>query len=432
MDRRLRRRYVTLVKEHAHAPQKLASGISALPGVGTAFAQTQAAWRFLNNPRVTLAALIEPLRTAAKLAVSHSASPYALLVHDWCKFDYASHTTKQDQTQITNSECIGYEATASLLVDAARGTPWGLMELQLRCAEGVHSTRSEQIEPPQSHLEQILPTMQAAAQWDIPRKLVHVIDREADSLAHLREWNEADKLFLVRMDHHRRVLYQGQRCLMADVVLALHNAKAFQFTREVEFHGKTARQFVAEVTITLDQPGRKRQGKEGPRKIIPGQPLVLRLIVAQVRDQAGNLLAEWLLGSNVPPEVSTAEIAQWYYWRWRIESFFKLLKNAGQQLEEWRQETAAAITRRVLVASMACLTVWHLQADDTPQATELKSVLIRLSGRQMKRRRPVTAPALLAGLHVLLAMLDLLQNYTPDQLRVLASQALAQLPRLDL
>ena len=30
----------------------------------------------------------------------------------------------------------------------------------------------------------------------------------------------------------------------------------------------------------------------------------------------------------------------WYYWRWKIESFFKLLKSAGQQLESWQQPSA--------------------------------------------------------------------------------------------
>ena len=101
---------------------------------------------------------------------------------------------------------------------------------------------------------------------------------------------------------------------------------------------------------------------------------------------------------------------------------FKLLKSHGQQLEQWQQETGPAIARRLLVASMACVVVWQLQADDTPQATELRAILIRLSGRQMKRNRPHTAPASLAGLWVLLSMLALLEHYDLDDLRRLAAQ----------
>jgi hypothetical protein len=77
----------------------------------------------------------------------------------------------------------------------------------------------------------------------------------------------------------------------------------------------------------------------------------------QVQDTDGTLLAEWLLLSNVF-DVSAAQITLWYYWRWRIESFHKVLKSAGLEVEEWQQETAAAITKRLLVGCMACVTVW--------------------------------------------------------------------------
>ena len=42
----------------------------------------------------------------------------------------------------------------------------------------------------------------------------------------------------------------------------------------------------------------------------------------------GEVLSRWLLLSNVPADVAASELALWYYWRWRIESFFKLLKSA--------------------------------------------------------------------------------------------------------
>ena len=76
-----------------------------------------------------------------------------------------------------------------------------------------------------------------------------------------------------------------------------------------------------------------------------------------------------------------------------------------------------AIARRLLLASMACTIVWRLQADTSQEATEIKDILIRLSGRQMKRDRPHTAPALLAGLGVLLAMLALLEHHDLGDLK---------------
>ena len=77
-----------------------------------------------------------------------------------------------------------------------------------------------------------------------------------------------------------------------------------------------------------------------------GPALQLRLVVSEVRAADGTLLATWLLLTNLPAAVPAERVALWYYWRWRVESYFKLLKGAGLQLEHWQQETAAAIARR--------------------------------------------------------------------------------------
>ena len=49
--------------------------------------------------------------------------------------------------------------------------------------------------------------------------------------------------------------------------------------------------------------------------------------------------------TNVPHYISAERIALWYYWCWQIESFFKLLKSGGQQLEHWQQESGEAILK---------------------------------------------------------------------------------------
>ena len=189
------------------------------------------------------------------------------------------------------------------------------------------------------------------------------------------------------------------------------------------YQGRAAQLWVTETEVVLAQPARTMvpcgRGKKKKKQVeIPGPPLTLRLIVVQVRDDNGQMLATWHLLSNAPATLLSAEqLARCYYWRWRIESYFKLLKSHGQQLEHWQQETGAAIFRRLLVATMACVTVWHLQSDSSPAATELKTTLIRFSGRQTKRTRPHTAPALLAGLWVALTMLEYLEHHDLKDLK---------------
>ena len=77
---------------------------------------------------------------------------------------------------------------------------------------------------------------------------------------------------------------------------------------------------------------------------VPGAAISLRLVIARVVDpKSGEILSTWYLLTNVPRAVSAERMALWYYWRWEIESFFKLLKSGGQQLEHWQQESGAAI-----------------------------------------------------------------------------------------
>jgi len=211
----------------------------------------------------------------------------------------------------------------------------------------------------------------------------------------------------------------------------LRQRGAFRAARQVLLKGKPARQFVAETSVVLDRPARTQRvdpktGK-AKHKNISGPQLSLRLVVSVVRSARGNVLARWLLLTKLPASISAATLALWYYWRWEIQSYHKLLKGAGQQVESWLQETAATLSRRLLVAAMAGVVVSRLAGENSPAAAEMREVLVRLSGRQMKRGKNVrsfTEPALLAGLGVLISMLDYLREHDLDDLRRLAEAML--------
>ena len=85
--------------------------------------------------------------------------------------------------------------------------------------------------------------------------------------------------------------------------------------------------------------------------------------------------------------------------------------------------------RRLCVVVMACLTVWHLQRDESEEAAKLRKLLVRLSGRQMKRGVESTAPSLLAGLEKLLAIEDLLRTEDLQEILALARKVLPTLFR---
>jgi hypothetical protein len=391
----------------------LAAGIHALrmPELAGGFAAVLGACRFFHNDAVDLPRLSEPLHQAARLWDQQEEAAWSLAVHDWSALTYPSHASKTDRTTVSHYDKHGYELATVLLVDSRSGSPVAPLEMRLLTARGVYSTRTPTPETTANRIDEIFPSMQATAALGLRTKLVHVIDREADSLAHYRAWQAAAQTFLVRADGERLVRWHEEELSLETVGQRLHSQGLFRRSREVSYKGQTAVQHVAETTVVLDRPAWRR------RKRVPGESLTLRLIVSRVCNAAGETLAVWYLLTNVPAAVEAATIALWYYWRWRIESFFKLLKSAGQQVESWQQETGAAIAKRLLVAAMACALVWQIERHPAPEVETLRQLLIQLSGRQMKRGKPHTTPALLAGLWVYVSMLEVLEQHSVEELR---------------
>ena len=406
LERRLQNRYWEIVQSHVKSANSLAAGPVIPPGVETAHATTQGCWRFLNNDTVTLPALVQPLRELARTSADRSKSPFVLIAHDWCKLDYKSHSSKLDLLEITHDEDIGYDLTTSLMIDAANGQTLAPVQMHVKTANKIYSTAAKPPKWEDHHLEQLLPTMDEIKTWNFARKPVHIIDREADSLGHFRQWIKNKHLFLVRADD-RRVLWNGESCLLSEIVSELSSQGKFTEARDVSYKGKPATQYVAETAVVLYKPHKTRIN--GKQREVPGEPIELRLVVSQIRDENGKLLAQWMLLTNVPAaDAPTAEIALWYYWRWRIESFFKLLKSHGLQIEYWLQKNGLAIARRLLVGAMACSVIWSLQEDQSRAAKRFRQLLVRLSGRMMKHGVESTAPALLAGYFVYLTMVEYL------------------------
>jgi hypothetical protein len=417
-----------LVESHLTAVQALESGIRAVPDACSAWAATQAAYRFFQNPRVFLSRLMEPLIQAGREAVTTACDQYALVVHDWSQLMYPEHTSKRDRVVLSSRGVPeGYELQTALLVSDRNGSPLAPVVMSLRAADGVHCSRRWQVRAALSPLDELAPAMAFAQDQSFCRPLVHVIDAEADSVAHFREWNAAGRLFLVRADD-RLVEYQGQERRSSAIRQELRDEGAFRHTREVKYHGRPAQQWVAEISARLLRPGQRNRPRSEDRQRIPGPPLALRLIISEVRSADGTVLATWYLLTNVTADVEAATVALWYYWRWSIESFFKLLKSAGMQVEQWQQETAAAIARRLLVACMACVTVWQLARSEHPQAEPARRLLVRLSGRQMKRGTTFTLPALLAGMWTLLAMIEVIEHHSWEEIHAAAALVLHRPP----
>ena len=407
---------------HSNCTHKLAAGMKALPDSRKAFAHTQALWRFMKNERVTLEALSQPLLAVAQEEVKSHCADWALCVHDWSRINYHRHAGKQDRYQMTHATDVGYELQSSLLVSDRDGGPLVAPVQNLVTGVGVWQSRASALQAHTlSHLDELTERIDWLEAQGLAKPLIHIIDREADSVAHFRRWSGAGWNWLVRMKEGGRIRVGNQERKAGEVGSTLR----FQRIREVRVKERPAYQWVASCDVVVSRKAKPKRAEANGKRPAPqaGEPLALRLVVSRIEDAAGTLLAQWYLLTNLPHSVADGQVALWYYYRWQIESYFKLLKEAGHQLESWEQETGLAVFKRLLIAGAASVLVWRLMRTTDAFGQRTREFLVRLSGRQMKPDKPITGPALLDGLFKLFAMLETLQHYSSDELQKFADFA---------
>lgn len=389
---------------------ELAAGMKALPDEGSNFAQTQGLWRFLNNDRVGFEQLSQPLLRLAHDQVNKQCTHYVLSIHDWSRINYNNHTSKKDRVQMSHEKDLGYDLHASLFVSDHNGSSLVSPIMNMTTKEGMLCSNHSEIQKKKSHLDALTDKIDWLENQGFSKPIIHIIDREADSVGHLRDWTAKGRKWLIRVKESSTIQYQGFDVRLSDLFTEL----SYKSKGDVDYKGKKEKLQVASAEIVL---ARKAKGKSAQHQ--PTQAIAVKLVVSQVVNNKGEILARWCLLTNIS-DISDQQLAIWYYYRWRIESYFKVLKQAGHQLESWEQETGKAIFKRLLIVSQACALAWQIMHLEGEKAESFKAFLVKLSGRQMKWKQRVTLSALLDGLFKLFMLLDVLELYSMDELKEMA------------
>ena len=404
----------------------LASLAPAIKDIASAqkssFSTTQAVWRFLNNDKISFRHLNQPIEHLACEQINSSQHQYALIVHDWSQLQYVKHHNKIQRLQRTHQYDSGYELQTSLLVDAASGLPIAPLAQTLSDASGCYSTFNEQYTERKPHLDSLAEQIKTIEQYPIEKTKVHIIDREGDSIADLREMSCHGFKWLIRAKEGHRIEHRGEICKVAEAADKVETRQV----KPISYKGNRHVLHVGETDIRMTRAAKPKRKDHSGKRVAPqqGDAIEARLVVAVVKDAQDKTVARWSLISNVPSEIDAVELATWYYWRWTIECYFKLLKQAGHDVESWLQTTPKAILRRLLISSMACILTWRIQRSEDKQNQTIRAFLARLSGRQQKRGKLESAPALLAGLSILLNSLQLISEYSIEELNEIATIAL--------
>lgn len=133
----------------------------------------------------------------------------------------------------------------------------------------------------------------------------------------------------------------------------------------------------------------------------------MRVVVSELRRE-GQKPQQWILLTNLIDDALA--VVRAYFWRWKVERLF-FLKKVGFRLEAWRQESGAAIARRLALTSLAGMAIYQLQCgDDDPTFVEtLKWVATK--GGWLGRKNDSMGPiVLLRGMMLVIGMLSILEQ----------------------
>jgi len=392
-----------------------------------AISQVQASWRFFNNPKLTSKDLFLPIINKLKQEIPKQCDKYILAMSDWSHLDYKKHTSKTElKSENRKNTCmkIGYDLQTTIAVSDISGEPIAPMVHNLKTSQKVYSTYKNNINMDLTHLEELVKRAVAMNEtFTTDKQIVNIVDREADSIAFMRELNANNILFLLRAKTNSRVQYEDKDTKekidikQSDLANKLSLGKK---VKKIKYKKKDVTIFANECDVTIVRDASKMiTNKDGKKKLqkTKGEPIKLRFIVERLVNDKNEVIATWLLLSNVfDDKITAATIATWYYYRWKIESYFKLLKSSGFNLEEWQQREAQALFKRLLVVSQSCMLVWKIANDNSVNAKKIRDILIQLSGKQIQRGVEFTYPALLSGLGSYLSTIDLLMRFNTDEI----------------
>jgi len=404
------------------------NGLRLLQGGIKGLAEVQASCRFFNNPNVTSEELFEPIVDNLKTEIVKQCSKYLLAMSDWSHLDYKKHTSKKElKSENRKDTCmkIGYDLQSTIAVSDVSGEPIAPMVHNLKTNDTVYSTYCNNINMDLTHLEELsqrVKYMNTAFNID-NIQIVQIVDREADSVAFVRDLIENNALFVLRGKGNSKVQYTDE---ITNTTIDIKQSELAdklplgKKVKKIKYQNKKVTIFANECNATIIRDATKMVKQDnGKKKLIktPGKPVKVRFVVERLVDDKNNIVATWLLLSNVFDEDITAgTIATWYYYRWKIESYFKLLKSSGFNLEKWQQKEPEALFKRLLVVSQSCMLVWKIANDNSANAKKLREILIELSGKQIQRGVDFTYPALLKGLENYLITIDMLERFSVDDI----------------
>lgn len=342
------------------AASKLAENpLDSLPAQMQTWKETKALYRWLDEPDVTFAALMQPhLQQTREQA---HGSPVVLLVQDTTDIDLSHRHKISGVGQIGNERGRGFFVQTVLAVLPQSPEVLGCIAqepfVRIPAPDGEQRSQRHKREERETDVwmrqVQSIGTPEPGSMW------VHVGDRGADMFPFFQACQATQTHFLVRAAQNRRIEESEE-----EIRYSLRRARSWpsQASRPFEVparHGHQARSTQLQLSfgqMTLLPP------RHEPRE--SREPLTVWVIrVWEEQAPEGEEPLEWLLLTSVPTTTleQAWERADWYGDRWLVEDYHPCLKS-GCRIEQRQLQTVDGLMRLLGLLSPLAVRLLQLRA----------------------------------------------------------------------
>lgn len=406
-DARLNARLRQLAGTVAASPAK------SFPKLATSDAELEATYRFLNNPRVTAAGILEPHFRATVSRCSDFQS--VLVVHDTTVFLFDGENRRPGLGWIkgTGQGFLGHFAMAVAPDGSQR--PLGVIGVEtlfrdVRKHMGRREWRDRHADPTKERLRWLRLMTEVEDRMAASARPIHVMDREADSFELIAGMLAQRGRFVVRATYDRRLAESTKTNIVkaSDVLAAVDDV----LEREVPICRRIKRKKSGQ-TNRIHPPRNARMAKlrvratnieikrqagaqyEGLPRTVP----VNIVWVHEIDPPPDEPAVEWTLLTTEPIDTAAhvAAVVDYYRARWIIEDYFKALKT-GCNFERRQLENRAALTNALAIFAPVAWRMLALRSaarldSATPAAQVLTPIQLRLLRWKSKRVPLSDAPS---------------------------------------
>ena len=376
------------VKRLRHLLEQLTSRVgSATPWACQDWANTKAAYRFFGNDRVSEANILAGHFASTRERFATTSDSPVLILHDTTEFSYRHEDSAPIGILNKLHKGPGFYNSCGILMHSSlvttrEGLPLGLAAIKFWNRDKFHGASRRRINSTRVPIEKkesirwLENLRQATELLGDPKRCVHIGDRESDIYELFCLAQELNTQFLVRTCVER-LAGDGTTTVVNEVKDSdLRGLHSLQVRNK---HGELS-------TAVLELRFRRMVVRPPSRKQKNYPELILTAIHAtETNIPKDRERIEWKLLTNLPVNscLDAIEKLEWYAQRWKVETFYKILKS-GCRAEEAKLRTAERLVNLIAILTILSWRIFWItmlnrtrpDAPPTEAFTELDQYLL--------------------------------------------------------